>query len=988
MNPSRKFQNRSRLFVAALSLIWMLVVLLDHQVRVTWFIRSLENFHHGGLLIALLLLYGIFLFSRARISRKGKIIIRASNGWILLLVWFLTAIIFFAGVSIQAEYLDDPVRGTLFFAGRYLLLTVVLIFIMSSAYSYGILLLRGLRLNLSQSNERLPAIALGFALMGLLFFFLAAIGHFTFYPLLLVFLLPLPFGAIDSYRLLKSLLLEPHKEFDFSITGILASIVIIFLTAANFTSMIRPVPIGFDASNLYLNIPHLLSEKGALLQGGQAYNWSLIMASGLTIFKSTPVALLLSILPGILGLLAVKRILRQVGVRSNAALIAAAAFYSLPMVMWQSTQEAKVDLAQLFLGLAALIVFSEWVRYFQKSRPSLSSWWQFPGEMLRYWVVIGVLSGFAIGIKYTALFSIIGILVALAYRLKGKAYGWLGIFASMAAVFGLGLYKLTSIGITLGLAFQTAGILLVPGVLLFLYEWRKSKSSLAIPLKPFMLYAFFTFLVFLPWLGKNYMETGSTSLKTLISGAPLFPTIEPARSSGEVLLPPATLKKFGFIHSVNPHLLAQNGKSAPATTREIRKKKQLESGIYEEVARYVGYEPLFLRYLSIPYDISMQANVPAFANGIGFLFLMLLPLLIFRIPRQPGDVLRESGKFFLLFIWLAMSVYGAYLNSHANDPNAYLNALYQSQPASAGWHKLHAFIFKPLLQMASKFSFLENMTDPRIAFLLIALAPVAFFYLIRKQVSGSSVSSAKWLAVFTAGAFMIWLLMGSGISWYGIVILATAMGLIFYYINAESGVFSIRLVKNAAYGAVSLWFIMVLVLRLTVFNPAGTYSLKAQPLDPDFSRFAAGEISEEEVLEAKIPEYLPTLAILNADSNLDYRILRFGTFMQYFIRNNNERVIIDNQLNVFKFMYDEAGGNASEVYRMMKEEHIRFIIFSAHIGGYTEENLMLEKGRAFQDFVRQLYGMEERPIRLIYPQKIDRNVQADYFAYELLFEKS
>ena len=235
---------------------------------------------------------------------------------------------------------------------------------------------------------------------------------------------------------------------------------------------------------------------------------------------------------------------------------------------------------------------------------------------------------------------------------------------------------------------------------------------------------------------------------------------------------------------------------------------------------------------------------------------------------------------------------------------------------------------------------------------------------------------------------MIWLLMGSGIAWYGIVILASALALIFYYMQEQVGVFSLPFVRKLSSGAVLFWFFMVLILRLTVFNPAGTYSDKAQPLDPDFSRFAAGEISEEEVLENKIADYLPVLNILNADSNLSYKILRFGTFMQYFIRENNERVIIDNQLNVFKFIYDEANGNASEIYQMMKAANIRFIIFSARIGGYTEENLMMEKGVAFQDFVRQMYRMEDRPIRLIYPQKIEKGMQAEYFAYELLFGKS
>ena len=971
------------------ALLWMGLILLDYQVRVDWFAKAAQHFHHSGLLAALAFFFAIFLIYSGKLTRNGKLTLHRVTGWKVLTLWITTAVIFFAAINLQAEYLSNPLQGILYFAGHTMLLFSALLFLLIAAAAYGLLVLRFLKLQVPAGSRCLIAVALGFALLGLFYFVLAAFGFFQFLPLLLLLLLPLPFAGKELLPPLKKSFLDPVEAQSISWPALIAVALLLLLTAANFTSMIRPLPIGFDASNLYLNIPHLLSEKGALLRGGQAYNWSLIMAGGFSVFGSTPLALLLSMLPGVLSVFVLIRLMRLSGAGRSSSLIAAAVLYSLPVMMWQSTQEAKVDMAQLFYGLTALLLFAEWNAVLRKKKIKADSWWAFPNELLKYWMLIGIVSGFAIGIKYTALFAIIGMAVALAYQLKGRPYAWLGIYAGMAAVFGLGLYKLTTIGISLGTAFQIAGIILVAGILLLVAGLRSRREKFVFPLKPFIVYGIFTFLLFLPWLGKNYLETGSTSLKVLITGESLFPSIDPAAVGSESLLRPPLPRQYAFIRELHPRLLAQKEPGKPVrSTRSLRKEKKLESGVYEEIARYGGYEALFLRYLSLPYDISMQSNVPSFANGIGFLFLLLLPLLIFRIPRSRSDYLRETGKFALLLIWLGISLYASFLNSHLDSPGQYFAELYKSHSATAGLHHLHASIFGPLLSLGASFGLLEKIENPRLAFLLIALLPLLAYWLLRSQIRSERLSAVKWLAVFTASSFMIWLLMGSGIAWYGIVILASALALIFHYMKEQVGIFSLPLVRKISSGAVLFWFFMVLILRLTVFNPAGTYSDKAQPLDPDFSRFAAGEMSEEEVLESKITDYLPVLKILNADSNLTYRILRFGTFMQYFIRENNERVIIDNQLNVFKFMYDEANGNASEIYQMMKAANIRFIIFSARIGGYTEENLMMEKGVAFQDFVRQMYRMEDRPIRLIYPLKIEKGMQAEYFAYELLFGKS
>jgi len=50
--------------------------------------------------------------------------------------------------------------------------------------------------------------------------------------------------------------------------------------------------------------------------------------------------------------------------------------------------------------------------------------------------------------------------------------------------------------------------------------------------------------------------------------------------------------------------------------------------IFEEIQRYLGYETLPIRYLTIPYDVTMNSNVDAYYVEIGFLMLMFIPLIL------------------------------------------------------------------------------------------------------------------------------------------------------------------------------------------------------------------------------------------------------------------------------------------------------------------------------------------------------------------------
>jgi len=63
----------------------------------------------------------------------------------------------------------------------------------------------------------------------------------------------------------------------------------------------------------------------------------------------------------------------------------------------------------------------------------------------------------------------------------------------------------------------------------------------------------------------------------------------------------------------------------------------------EEIQRYIGYEDLLYRYLSLPYDSSININLTANFVDISFIYLMFLPLMFVVLIRRKSR-------------WLALAV--------------------------------------------------------------------------------------------------------------------------------------------------------------------------------------------------------------------------------------------------------------------------------------------------------------------------------------------
>lgn len=125
----------------------------------------------------------------------------------------------------------------------------------------------------------------------------------------------------------------------------------------------------------------------------------------------------------------------------------------------------------------------------------------------------------------------------------------------------------------------------------------------------------------------------------------------------------------------------------------------------EELQRYFGYELLLYRYLSVPFDITMNNNQYGNFLDIGFLFLIFIPVLILMLSTsKPIRFGVSLLTFILLFIFGMSNSYilsksKSKVNTDLHTINSYLNEVSLSQETyaviDANIAKVSLVLYKP-----------------------------------------------------------------------------------------------------------------------------------------------------------------------------------------------------------------------------------------------------------------------------------------------------
>lgn len=712
----------------------------------------------------------------------------------------------------------------------------------------------------------------------------------------------------------------------------------------NYVLILRPFPIGSDSLNLYVNIPSLISEYHSLVNGNQPYNWSLFMSSGLILFGRIDVVLSLSFLGGLLALLTLYRISRKWLDVNNSALVLLL-FYSAPMVNFLSYMDMKVDMGMLFITLTILLLYYNWIipnetkqnfpkeiglekfrAFFKRKIPKIL-------KENRLLVAIGILAGFAFGVKLTILFFFFALHCSIWFIKGGKLSFLASFFLCIAAVFILkldnqpGLRQFHQYVPILHWTLLSIGL----SIVVFLIIKRKEKLKMVLTYSA-IVSAFFV-LPILPWLGKNYIESRKLSVYSLLNGkkkSPIFNINNDKNQSQpkEVIIPGIYQMPEG------------------SDDTEKKKNKDLNNSISEDLHRFMGYEITPIRYLSIPYDVFIKTNISKHFTDIGFVLLLLFPI-IFLFPSGKGFkmklIITNLSFIIMCTALLIIAIPSAFMNKYKlSDPSEGLSLL-GARKSSGFLGEISDLVNNTFLEiygpihnwLSTIYSAKDPITYSVLIFLFLVILTLMYARLKKHSITTQSI------VLLTLMYFFLWWLIGSGVPWYGMFIFTITYIFLIKGINTEEikldqsnriSHFYIRSKKFLVLSICCAWVFLAFTQRTANYNPIDNERAK-HIYYPSVLEYQIGNLSEERLMDYHFPSIRQLSKIINRDKKaLVYRV---GSPINFFIDKNDSRVLSDNFLDLYDKLIKQYKSK-EQIIDALKQKGFKYIVFDLNLNSYDE----------------------------------------------------
>ncbi len=935
-------------------ILWAAFLFLDYFNYSNYFLDGYLYFEYADLLfVTLILTAGIsyLLSNKKQIGFETEIKGFRGIYHYAFTLCIMALIMFF--YSTKTNLTPNPLQGTLLFIFKSIGLHFGLGFILIAALSCGTFVLYRLPISFEKNSSILISLAIGFIVITAGLFLLGLFGllhQFIVIPFILILILP---GWKKSLEIIRQILFKKSEAFKIHTLAILAYACLILLLAINLTATTRTFPTGYDGLNLYMNTPKLIAGYHALTHGGDAYNWSLFMSLGFIIFNNTTITILLSVIPGILSIIGIYLICKNLNINRNWSLFACALFYSLPNTIWLSRIEEKVDLAMLFYSIACVLLLlgKTTIQASLKKQDKPKKLSRFSPDSL-LWILCGLFLGYSFGIKYIAMLSIFALLVVLFYMYAGK-YGAIAIFFfNFAIIFGLDLTRFAAF--EKDLMFYRFIVPFILGLAALIIASKKNSVGVIQSGKYAFVFGLTIGLTFLPWVFEHISENKKVSIDSILTGKSPLPDLYSNVTNNTSIIEHQSggsktrdaystnfnksVAGFGLLDlPKNPmNLLAQLNTTHNSTNegslKDTPQEKSTNKEKHEEIRRFLGYETGIIRFISLPYRIVMKSNVRLVTSDTGILLLILIPVFIFGFTVRHLPL--NLCKMILLLLVIVFSIQSVQLIADQIVHKTSFDTIKASESFFFGTLLLPLYVTLKqalissgnLMMPVYKYLTIQPLG---ICFILIVLFSIPIYFLFKNSLSGLN-SISKIFIAFTFSIIQYWIVLSSGIIWYGIAGFSLIPIIIVLLTNKEeSDRYKFPFIKRYVIVCSCIWFALILPYQ---FIPS-KYLLATDMtkinfkefLDVQAAKYAVGEYNEKEVLKNYFnPAQFNILNTLNRDKKS--KILNVSTFLNYYIVNNDSRVYMDNQLGVFKGMYNLANSDKTLLPLEFKKNNIKYIL--------------------------------------------------------------
>ncbi len=403
-------------------------------------------------------------------------------------------------------------------------------------------------------------------------------------------------------------------------------------------------------------------------------------------------------------------------------------------------------------------------------------------------------------------------------------------------------------------------------------------------------------------------------------------------------------------------ILGQNDELEHVTEGDTRK---------EEIQRYIGYEKLLYRYLSLPYDSTMNINERGNFVDIGFLYLMFLPLLLLIYFKKENKLLAwcMGILLFLMFILATSNSFVLEAGSEKDPSQSTMNKNVDGKFEKTSQSKDLTFVGKVVKNVYSFNNLLytpfaslgetisgdkDHVTYP-ILILLFALTG----FLIYRVLAGKENAGLITIAYLFFNYSFFWLVLSSGIVWYGFFMLFLGMIIMLFLLGRikEREPFHYRWLMPSFAIFASIWVVMALTNRISGISPGipETHLGKGM-FHSIFYLYNSGVMDSDQVLDNTYPTVPEVFERINRDK--EALVYRIGTSFTYFVENNHKRVLADNQLGTFNALTNEFS-NKEELAEALKKSGFKYMIIDLNTVTIdkTEGKTLTQKFNALMNFI-------------------------------------
>mgnify|MGYP000070300459 CR=1 FL=1 len=503
------------------SIFWIGFVLLDYLQKHPYYISDIQFFQYWDLLSLVFAqaIGGGLVYHYFRKEARGLL-----KGGLLILPSFILIGVTFAFALNRGTPVAAKSSEVIHVLGNYLKVALQVFFIVIASYSIGLWCIDRLKVKLKPISKTTVSIATGIMVIVMIAFIVGIFNGLYWFTLGPILLGCVALNYKKTLTFLKKLCVEtikPSKQLGF--LGVFSFLVLLFLIQLNLLQNISPFPKGWDSLALYVKLPTIINDYHGLVRGYQPYNWSLLMSFGLILFNSVETVLALSFLGGVLVLLGLYAIGKDIlKIDQNYILLGLLTFYLIPSVAFQSFQEQKVDLGLLFIVLTLIILLFHWIADRKaKIAEDENAFTRFDLKTMAnpYLIIMGLLTGFAFGIKLTTLFSYFSI-ICIIWFLEFGFIGFVG--STFLCLFAILIVKLDDMS---GMreyhltADYLQWILLILGFSAFAYLFTRFTKAFSRSIFFSLIYSIFFAFMTIPWITKNYLDSDKKlSFRYLLNG--------------------------------------------------------------------------------------------------------------------------------------------------------------------------------------------------------------------------------------------------------------------------------------------------------------------------------------------------------------------------------------------------------------------------------------------------------------------------------------